>query len=62
MSMITVVTKNNPLYKESNMTKQINEMIQFLADNGVRVNLSDNKRSDTDTMKLLNKMVRELVA
>jgi hypothetical protein len=44
------------------MTKQINEMIQFLADNGVRVNLSDNKRSDTDTMKLLNKMVRELVA
>lgn len=62
MSMITVVTKNNPLYKESNMTKQINEMIQFLADNGVRVNLSDNKRSDTDTMKLLNKIVRELVA
>jgi hypothetical protein len=44
------------------MTKQINEMIQFLADNGVRVDLSDNKRSDTDTMKLLNKMVRELVA
>ncbi len=44
------------------MTKQINELIQFLADNGVRVDLSDNKRSDTDTMKLLNKMVRELVA
>lgn len=44
------------------MTKQINEMVQFLADNGVRVDLSDNKRSDTDTMKLLNKMVRELVA
>ena len=62
MSMITVVTKNNPLYKEFNMTKQINEMIQFLADNGVRVDLSGNKRSDTDTMKLLNKMVRELVA
>jgi hypothetical protein len=44
------------------MTKQINEMVQFLADNGVRVDLSDNKRSDIDTMKLLNKMVRELVA
>ena len=44
------------------MTKQINEMIQFLADNGVRVDLSDNKRSDSDTMKLLNKMIRELVA
>ena len=44
------------------MTKQINELIEFLADNGVRVDLSDNKRSDTNTMKLLNKMVRELVA
>ena len=41
---------------------QIQEMVQMLAENGVRIDLSDNKRSDEDTMKLLNKVFREMVA
>lgn len=41
---------------------QIQEMVQMLADNGVRIDLSDNKRSDENTMKLLNKVFREMVA
>ena len=57
MNMITVVTKNNPLYKESNMTKQINELIEFLGENGIRVAPTFKRYPEKDQLKILNKMI-----
>jgi len=44
------------------MTKQINELIEFLGENGVRVDPTFKRYPEEDQLKVLNKMIRELVA
>ena len=44
------------------MTKQINELIEFLGENGIRVAPTFKRYPEKDQLKILNKMVRELVA
>ena len=44
------------------MTKQINELIEFLGENGIRVDPTFKRYPEKDQLKVLNKMIRELVA
>jgi hypothetical protein len=50
--------------KESLMTKQeqIQDLLNFLSENGVNISGDRLNRSEDEYLKLLNKLVRELVA
>jgi hypothetical protein len=44
------------------MTHKIKEMIEFLGENGIRVSPTFSCYSEEVQLKVLNKMIRELVA
>ena len=44
------------------MTLKVKELIDFLGENGVRVSPTFSRYSEEEQLKVLNKMIRELVA
>ncbi len=44
------------------MTHKVKEMIEFLGENGIRISPTFSRYSEEQQLKVLNKMIRELVA